>query len=241
MKLELHVHTKYSKDSFLCFLPLYLKCRLLHIDYIAITEHNNIEGALQFQKYCKLHGDKVHVIVGEEIYTQDGEIIGLFLSKNIVPGKAAVETISDIKSQNGIVLVPHPYDEKRAKTVLKECVIAENRELIDCVEVYNGRNSSLHYGNKQLEIGDRYGIPHVIGSDAHTWMEIGRNYMVVDAQVDSPEHFKGVIETAKFHKKSCIRSAHVVTKFVKAVKLMRKGKFDELYRIVIRKFKKGVH
>ena len=65
--------------------------------------------------------------------------------------------------------------------------------------------------------------------------------MVVDAQVDSPEHFKGVIETAKFHKKSCIRSAHVVTKFVKAVKLMRKGKFDELYRIVIRKFKKGVH
>ena len=69
MRFEVHVHTKYSKDSILCFWPLYIICRIKHIDGIAITEHNNIEGAVEFKKFCQKHGDKINVIIGDEIFT----------------------------------------------------------------------------------------------------------------------------------------------------------------------------
>ena len=65
MKLEMHVHTKYSKDSMLCFFPLYIKCRIKSINVIAITEHNNIEGAIKFQEFCRKMGNKINVIIGE--------------------------------------------------------------------------------------------------------------------------------------------------------------------------------
>ena len=86
MKLELHVHTKYSKDSFLCFWPLYLKCRIRRIRCIAITEHNNINGGVQFKKFCEKRKGKIQVIIGEEIFTNEGEIIGLFLKKKYFAG-----------------------------------------------------------------------------------------------------------------------------------------------------------
>ena len=73
MRIETHVHTRYSKDSVQCFWPLYLKCRSKKIDVIAITEHNNIEGGQAFQKFCCKRGSKLQVIVGEEIFTDSGE------------------------------------------------------------------------------------------------------------------------------------------------------------------------
>lgn len=82
-KLEMHVHTKYSKDSLLPFWVLYLKCRICGIDYIAITEHNNIDGAKEFERYCERYGSKISVIIGEEIFTSEGEIIGLFLREEL--------------------------------------------------------------------------------------------------------------------------------------------------------------
>ena len=83
IRLETHCHTKYSKDSMLPFSLLYLKCRLCHINWIAVTEHNNIQGAIEFKKYCEKKKSKLHVIIGEEIMTFDGEVIGLFLKEEI--------------------------------------------------------------------------------------------------------------------------------------------------------------
>ena len=78
IRLETHCHTRYSKDSLLQHSLLYMKCRLCHIDAIAICEHNNILGALKFKEYCSKRKNKVFVIVGEEIMTSSGEIIGNF-------------------------------------------------------------------------------------------------------------------------------------------------------------------
>ena len=141
-KVEFHVHTKYSHDSMLPLWLLYLKCRLKKIDYIAITEHNNIIGALKFKKFCKKRGSQVKVIVGEEIMTSGGEIIGLFLCKKIQAGMTPEDTISEIRKQKGVVYIPHPYDEKRHKTVLKEEYIKANILNIDCIECHNGEGST---------------------------------------------------------------------------------------------------
>lgn len=239
MRIETHVHTKNSKDSFQCFWPLYLKCRLKKIDAIAITEHNNIDGGVAFQKFCKKRGNKLQVIVGEEIFTDSGEIIGLFLQENIKPGLTAKETIDEIKRQSGVVYVPHPYDLKRSKTVLKENYIAEFKDSIDCIEVHNGRNVSPEYDIKQKEITDKYGINPVIGSDAHTTLEIGRNYMECEQGIMTADYFKSCIPKFVLHPCGCLMIAHKITVCARFLKLLGKGEFHELYRVISKKFKRN--
>lgn len=237
IRLETHCHTKYSKDSMLPFSLLYLKCRLCHIDCIAITEHNNIQGAIEFKKYCEKKKNKLHVIIGEEIMTTDGEVIGLYLKNEIPSGLSCEETIQRICSQGGIVYVPHPYDEKRSKTVLKEECIRNNRSRIACIECYNGRNISDTYGLKQTEIAEKYELTSVIGSDAHTVFEIGRNYMMVDCMPNSPESFKRALENVTFHKEKCLKFCHKITKIVKLLRLLKKGNFNEIYRIIKKRYR----
>lgn len=238
IRLETHCHTRYSKDSLLLHSLLYMKCRLHHIDAIAICEHNNIQGALKFKEYCAKRNNKVFVIVGEEIMTASGEIIGLYLNEEIPAGLSCDETIDRIKSQGGVVYVPHPYDEKRAKTVLEEACISSNSYRIDCIECYNGRNVEEKYSVMQERIANKYGLVKVIGSDAHTLMEVGRNYMEVDSIPSNSSEFKSVIKGCTFHTKPCIKLAHKVTKCAKLIKMIVKGNFNEIYRVINRKIKK---
>lgn len=234
MKIEMHVHTKYSKDSLLCFWPLYLKLKFLGIDVVAVTEHNNIEGGLRFKEFCKKRNSKIQVIVGDEIFTSQGEVIGLYLSSPIEPGLSAGETIRQIRAQGGLVYVPHPYDAKRHKTVLQEQALSENQEFIDCIEVHNGRNKELKYSFKQKEISKKYSIIPVIGSDAHTWMEIGRNYMFCNKRdLSTPDQFRDSLIYFEFHTAECVKAVHQITRITKAIKLLRKGSFNELYQNII--------
>lgn len=240
MKIEIHVHTKYSKDSLLSFWPLYIKCRLLDIKSIAITEHNNTKGGVEFKKFCTRHGNKVNVIVGEEIFTSEGEIIGLFLNEQITPDLSPEETIKQIKTQNGIVWVPHPYDSKRAKTVLGTAAIERCKDSIDYIEIHNGRNISPDFDIRQKEIADRYCLTGVVGSDAHTLMEIGRNYLYMESDIEpkNADEFKECLKYCSLHKSNCIKAAHKITKFAKLCKMLQGGRFHELHDIIIRKIKK---
>ena len=231
-KAEFHVHTRFSRDSLLALWLLYLKCRLKKIDYIAVTEHNNIKGGTAFSMFCTKRKGKVKCIVGEEIMTQSGEIIGLYLFEEVPPGLSAAETIERIRSQGGVVYVPHPYDEKRSKTVLKEDILSELANQVDCIECYNGRNISPEYGRIQNEIADRFGIRKIVGSDAHTLMEIGRNVVLLNESIDDPDSFKNALSSAVFQTKKCISFAHFVTKISKALKLLIKGDFHELHRAI---------
>lgn len=233
MRIETHVHTRYSHDSLLSFSLLYLMCRLRRIEVIAITDHNTIKGAVGFKNYCERRTKGPEVIIGEEIMTTQGEVIGLFLTEEIPSGLSPEVTMRRIKNQGGIVYVPHPYDEKRQRTVMPLPDLERNILLIDCVECYNGRNSSEDYRVKQTEVAERLSGIKVIGSDAHTFFEIGRNYMDLEnGCVTRPEYFLSELQKAKFHEARCIMAAHRITKLAKAVKLISKGDIYELFRTI---------
>ena len=234
-KVVTHVHTKYSHDSMMPFCLLYWKCRRAGIDYIAITEHNNIDGAKAFAAYCKKRGGKLKVILGEEVMTDSGEIIGLYIHENIKPMMTPEETIREIKRQGGIVYVPHPYDEKRYKTVLKETYIEKYKDEIDCIECHNGRNISTRFDEKQKEIAEKHGIPKVIGSDAHTIFEVGRNYMLMPHAPDDADAFREAIKGADFHPAPCLSYCHQLTRIDRLLKLLSKGDYREIYQIIHKK------
>lgn len=237
INLELHTHTKYSHDSLLnkWFYLIILKLR--KINAVAITDHNEIKGAIKFSNFLKRFN--INVIVGEEIFTEKGEIIGLFLHSKIEPGLSVEKTIIEIKNQGGIVYIPHPYDEKRYKTVLPESEISKYIESIDMIEVHNGRNSRQLFSENQLLIANKYENVHqVVGSDAHTFIELGRNYNIIE-EFTNVEEFKRNLQNVTHIKKECIQLAHQITKVVRIIKLLREGNFRAIYRIINRRIKRS--
>ena len=231
IKAEFHIHTKYSKDSILCTTFLYIMCKLRNIEVIAITDHNEIAGAQRIKEKFQKKG--IEVIVGEEILTKDGEIIGLYLTEKIQPNLSIEETINLIKKQNGIVYLPHPYDEKRRKTVLIPQKQEENKNKIDLIEIHNGRNIVKEYSTKQKEIQEKLNIRKVIGSDAHTFLEIGRNYIIMEKP--NRNTLLKNIENGEFITKKCLIIAHFITKFAKGIKLIRSGDINGLFGIIKKK------
>jgi predicted metal-dependent phosphoesterase TrpH len=237
IRLEVHTHTKYSHDSSLNKWLYLFMLKIRKINTIAITDHNEISGAIEFKDFLERYG--INVIIGEEIFTNKGEVIGLFLSQKIEPGKSVRDTILEIKKQGGIVYIPHPYDEKRYKTVLPEEEIKNNIDLIDIIEIHNGRNICSYFSDHQLSIANKYpSALKLVGSDAHTFIELGRNYNIIE-QFNTPEEFISNLKTVFFVKKDCIKFAHEITRIVRFIKLLRKGDFNELQRIINRKLGKN--
>lgn len=171
------------------------------------------------------------VIPGEEIMTKEGEIIGLFLEKEIPPWLTPEATVEAINMQGGLAYIPHPYDTTRDKTVLPIHIISSLRESIHMMECHNGRNRSKYFSNMQDGICEQFGIHKVVGSDAHTFFEIGRNFAWIEP-FQSPDEFMRNVLTAEYIKAPGISFAHAETKIVKALKMISKGNLYGLFRAI---------
>lgn len=232
MRTEFHVHTKASRDSLMGRRSLLAMCRARKVGCVAITDHNEVHGAVSFKPYLEAHG--VSVIVGEEIFTSEGEIIGLFLSERVEPGMTPEQTIAEIRRQGGIVYVPHPHDEKRRKTVLSEDAQRRLASEFDCMETHNGRNVSAAYSERQADIASELGVPAVVGGDSHCFFEVGRNVCVTDEPF-MRDGFSRVLSTARFETSSCHPLAHAVTRLVRLAKMIGRGDFRGVHRVLARK------
>lgn len=235
IRAEFHTHTRYSKDSILNKYFILLMCKLKKIKVIAITDHNEIKGAIKYKRFLKRFN--IDVIIGEEIMTKNGEIIGLFLNKKIEPGLSVKDTIKELQKQKAIIYVPHPYDEKRKKTVLDYSELKKNKSFINCIEIYNGRNIKKEFSKKQEEIQQEMSLTPIIGSDAHTFFELGRNFIIIDyiGETNLKNNFEDIINNASFHKKKCLKVAHMITKIAKGIKMIEKGDLSELFRTIFKR------
>lgn len=168
-KIDLHTHSTASPDGGINRLQ-YKK--IMHhgiLDYVAVTDHNQIKFASLLKKEF---GDRV--IVGEEIMTTAGEIVGLFLEEKIEPGQTPLETVRQIKEQGGFVYIPHPFETIRKG--LHPSVLDELVDYVDIIEIYNGR-ALLQNRNAQAVVWAR--LNQKIGaasSDAHGYKGLGRTF-----------------------------------------------------------------
>jgi predicted metal-dependent phosphoesterase TrpH len=208
VRVDLHSHTHRSHDSATSYKALVGACRRRSIDVIAITDHNRIEGALEFRDTAGFR-----CIVGEEIRTTEGEIIGLFLEEFIPPHLSPEETIAEIKRQGGVVYVPHPFDRIR-RSVIKTEALHRVASLVDAVEVLNARLHSASQNADALRFAQERGLLQGAGSDAHTAFEVGQ------AGVEMPDFedaasFKRALASARVFGKPSIPLVHLASSFHK--------------------------
>jgi len=179
-KADTHVHTMYSGVHRLGFLrfpesvakpfDVVKSAKENGLDVVCITDHNNIQGALLAAEAAESIGG-IEVVVGEEISSSDGEIIGLFLNKNIPAGLSAKETIRRIRDQGGLVIAPHPFSLHCPS--LKDQI---DKLDIDGIEVLNGGHIDDYSNSEAARVAETEKWARMGGSDSHCLKTIGSSY-----------------------------------------------------------------
>ena len=191
LKADLHVHTRYSEDSISPPEKIVQHCLKVGINCVAITDHNEISGAFEVKRIAPFK-----VIIGEEVLTNRGEIIGYFLTEKIPPRLSPEETVAQIKAQGGLACVPHPYDRFRSGAKLRPQALKKILPDIDLIEVFNSRAMLLRDSARALDLAQKHGLPGTAGSDAHIAREIGSTYMEIP-EFNDVEQFRQALRQGK--------------------------------------------
>ncbi len=213
MKYDFHTHTKYSSDGYIDPEKMVKVAIKKGLSGISITDHNNIKGALKTKKY---QTDDLKVIIGSEVSTDRGEVIGLFLSQEI-QSHSFYDVLDEIKDQDGLVVLPHPYDELRRNGVRLH---KKEFKTVDLIEVFNSRCLRQKYNIKAYNFADKNNLNVIAGSDAHFASEVGKAGVIIKESNIRHALLKGRIEV--FGEKSSIMNLGL-TKLLKIWKKTRSG------------------
>ncbi len=181
MKADLHLHTCYSPDSNSSLESIIERCQQIGIDCLAITDHDTAEGALRMQEIAPFK-----IIVGEEVRSTAGEIIGYFLKETIPRGLSPQEVMARIKEQGGLVCLPHPFDGL-GRYPLKPKERDALLDQIDIIEVFNARSIRSNI-DVARSFAKQNGLLQSAGSDAHSANEVGNAYVEM-TQFNGPDEF----------------------------------------------------
>jgi predicted metal-dependent phosphoesterase TrpH len=181
--IDLHCHTSTSFDSLANPTSVARAAAARGLTHLAITDHDRIEGALRARDAAP---PELTIIVGEEIKTADGDILGIFLEREIPPGLTALETIAAIREQGGLVGVPHPFDGMRGFGRKTGTALGEIAERVDWIEVHNARVLGGSANERAAEFAAVHGLPGLCASDAHSVMEVGVTYTIVRGDPGTP-------------------------------------------------------
>ena len=211
LDVDLHMHTDHSGDCATPVEVLLQTAQAQGLGAIAVTDHNEVSGALAARELAADYG--VKVIVAEEVKTaSQGEVIGLFIEERIPRGMTLAETVAEIRRQGGLVYVPHPFDRMHAVPDYEHLLgIVED---VDAIEVYNPRVAIGSFNEEAARFAAKYRIPGGAGSDAHVAQGLG-SVRVRMRDFDGPEEFM-----------ESLRDADILTKpssllYVQALKFLQ--------------------
>ena len=209
---DFHIHTMFSPDSSMSPETLISKCIKTGLNCIAVTDHNTIQGALKVASIAPFK-----VIIGSEIKSSQGEIIGLFLKEDIPPNKTALETVKLIKEQNGLVSVPHPFDTYRHNVITKnglDSIIP----YIDMLEVFNARNIRDIDNQKAMDFAIENNLLICGVTDSHSVIEVGGTYTIMPNFIDDIQEFKQALSKGTIIRKKSHPFVHGISTYNKIKK-----------------------
>jgi predicted metal-dependent phosphoesterase TrpH len=191
VRVDCHLHTVASGDSVLTVEELADRARQAGLDVVCVTDHNVTHAAVAAAE----RDLGVRVIVGEEVRTPDGDVIGLFLTERIPYVLPVAEVVGLIRDQGGLVYAPHPFDLGRSSLgrVLPGLCAAGS---VDVIEVFNAKVTDQALNDEAAQLAARFGLPGGAGSDAHDAPGVGAAYLEMP-DFDGPASFLAALADAR--------------------------------------------
>jgi len=191
--LDLHCHTAASFDSLADPASVVRAAAKRGLTHLAITDHDRIDGALRARDVAPAG---LTVIVGEEIRTADGDLIAAFLERAVPPGMSAADTIAAVREQGGLVGIPHPFDRFRGSMLMDPRLEFMARSA-DWIEAHNARIMAGNGNERAADLARALGRPGVAVSDAHSVLEVGVAYTVLDGDPSTPAGLLAALASAE--------------------------------------------
>jgi predicted metal-dependent phosphoesterase TrpH len=193
-KVDLHTHSSASPDGSLTIEDYRAMLESGRLDCLAVTDHDTVTLALRARTEL---GEKI--IVGEEISTAEGELIGLFLREKIAPGLSPAQTAELIHEQGGLVYVPHPFETVRHG--LSQASLETIADQVDIMEVFNGRAVAQNRSPDAKQWAADHAVAVAASSDVHGRQGWGRTYTLVE-QLPNAKNLTANLRGAKLVEQS---------------------------------------
>lgn len=239
--VDLHCHTAWSPDSLNRPEDVVRVAAERGLTHIAITDHGRIEGALAARDAAP---DGLTVIVGQEIRTHEGDLIGLFLERPIAAGLSAKDAADAVHAQGGLVGLPHPFDRFRGSLLARRAprrapdpagIDADPLDsdpldtdpldafapLVDYVETFNARVPMPGANDRAAEWAARHGLPGVAVSDAHTLLEVGVAYLILDGPLADAGSLRAALPAGTLVASRASLAVRLFTPFAKLIQRLR--------------------
>ncbi len=214
------MHTSASFDSIASPESVVRAAASRGLTHLAITDHDGIEGAIAAREIARKVAPELTVLVGQEVKTQGGDLIGVFLERSVTSGLSPAEAITEIRAQGGLVGIPHPFDRFRS-SLLSDELMDGIGPLVDWVEVHNARIMVGNGNERAATFAAAKGLPGVAVSDAHSAMEIGVAYMAVDGDPSSPAGLLAALPDVELVTGRATFFVRAVTPIAKLVQMAR--------------------
>ncbi len=191
VRVDCHLHTVASGDAVLTLEQLAERAQQTGLDVVCITDHNVTSAAVA----AAGRDLGVRVIVGEEIRTPDGDVIGLFLTERIPYVLPLPEVIGRIRTQGGLMYAPHPFDQVRSSLGRVLPGLCEEGA-VDIIEVFNAKIADQALNDRAAELAGVFTLPGGVGSDAHDAPGVGAAYLEMP-DFDGPASFLAALAHAR--------------------------------------------
>ena len=190
------------------------------LTHLAITDHDRVEGALAARDAAP---DGLTVIIGQEVRTTTGDLIALYLERPIPPGLTPAEAAGRIRDQNGLVGLAHPFDRFRAGAGRRgwETELEALIPLLDFVEIWNARLFAGGGNQQAADFAAQNNLPGVAVSDAHTVLEVGVAYTILEGPIGGAEDLRAALRTAQLVTARGSRLVRVAMPFTKVIQRLR--------------------
>ncbi len=209
LRVDFHCHTIYSPDSLSRIEDVIQQAHAIGLDRLVISDHNNIEGA----EYAKSIDPEL-IIVGEEIYTIQGELLAIFVTEKVPENLSPMKAIERLRAQGAFISVSHPLDTFRGWVPGDLDAIAP---YVDAIEIFNSRCLRADFNERAMKYALTHGIAGTVGSDAHMLEEIG-NAVLTLPKFNSADELRQVIALGKAEMKETSRWAHLGSRYARAYK-----------------------
>lgn len=176
-KADMHIHSIASDGTASAARILEYVEQFTDLDVIAIADHERIEAGVECRRLARERGSRIDVVVGEEVTTASGHLLGLFLQARLKRGQRLEHTVAEIHEQGGLAIVPHPFSAftkgMRKHAILRVHDCADPLVYWDALEGYNPSTAGRYGRNATIRLAAELGLPVVGNSDGHTLETIG--------------------------------------------------------------------